>query len=123
MLVNEGAARHFLRTFVLRPSEDADDPDERPRWAGSVRANITSLDSRFPGRRLRRGALDEAGRIVANSRAMRQVVDLAQRVAKVDSTVLITGESGAGKEPIARRYGLVARPRAESLGRDGQLEN
>jgi DNA-binding NtrC family response regulator len=45
---------------------------------------------------------DGAVRIVANSPAMRQVVDLAQRVGKVDSTVLITGESGAGKERIAR---------------------
>jgi DNA-binding NtrC family response regulator len=40
--------------------------------------------------------------IVAKSTAMQQVVDLARRVAKVDSTVLITGESGAGKERIAR---------------------
>jgi transcriptional regulator with PAS, ATPase and Fis domain len=40
--------------------------------------------------------------IVARSAAMRQVVDLARRVAKVDSTVLITGESGSGKERIAR---------------------
>jgi len=40
--------------------------------------------------------------MVTNSPAMRQLVDLARRVAKVDSTVLITGESGAGKERIAR---------------------
>ena len=40
--------------------------------------------------------------IVAKSTAMRQLVDLARRVAKVDSTVLITGESGSGKERIAR---------------------
>ncbi|HEU4734506.1 MAG TPA: sigma-54-dependent Fis family transcriptional regulator [Kofleriaceae bacterium] len=40
--------------------------------------------------------------IVATSAAMRQLVDLARRVAKVDSTVLITGESGSGKERIAR---------------------
>jgi transcriptional regulator with PAS, ATPase and Fis domain len=40
--------------------------------------------------------------IVAKSPAMRLVVDLARRVAKVDSTVLITGESGSGKERIAR---------------------
>jgi transcriptional regulator with PAS, ATPase and Fis domain len=33
---------------------------------------------------------------------MRQVVDLTRRVAKVDSTVLITGESGSGKERVAR---------------------
>jgi len=40
--------------------------------------------------------------IVARSPAMRQLVDLARRVAKVDSTVLLTGESGSGKERIAR---------------------
>jgi DNA-binding NtrC family response regulator len=40
--------------------------------------------------------------IVARSTAMRQVVDLARRVAQVDATVLITGESGSGKERIAR---------------------
>jgi two-component system response regulator HydG len=46
--------------------------------------------------------LDEPLGVVAKSAAMRQVVDLARRVAKVDSTVLITGESGSGKERIAR---------------------
>jgi len=40
--------------------------------------------------------------IVARSPAMKRVVDLARRVAKVDSTVLVTGESGSGKERIAR---------------------
>jgi DNA-binding NtrC family response regulator len=40
--------------------------------------------------------------IVTESAPMRQLVDLARRVAQVDSTVLITGESGAGKERIAR---------------------
>ncbi|MHC4389916.1 MAG: sigma 54-interacting transcriptional regulator [Planctomycetota bacterium] len=40
--------------------------------------------------------------IVAKSPKMRHVVELAQRVAKVDATVLITGESGVGKERIAR---------------------
>jgi two-component system, NtrC family, response regulator HydG len=39
---------------------------------------------------------------VASSPAMLRVIDLARRVAQVDSTVLITGESGAGKERIAR---------------------
>jgi transcriptional regulator with AAA-type ATPase domain len=40
--------------------------------------------------------------LVAKSPKMQHVVDLARRVAKVDATVLITGESGVGKERIAR---------------------
>lgn len=40
--------------------------------------------------------------IVAKSPQMRRLAELARRVAKVDSTVLITGESGSGKERIAR---------------------
>jgi hypothetical protein len=40
--------------------------------------------------------------IVAKSSKMQHVLDLARRVAQVDATVLITGESGVGKERIAR---------------------
>ena len=40
--------------------------------------------------------------IVAKSPVMHKLLDLARRVARVDSTVLITGESGSGKERIAR---------------------
>ena len=46
------------------------------------------------------GAKDPLG-IVARSGPMRRVLDLALRIAKVDSTTLITGESGTGKELIA----------------------
>jgi two-component system, NtrC family, response regulator HydG len=46
--------------------------------------------------------VDEPLGIIAKSTSMGQLVDLARRVAKVDSTVLITGESGSGKERIAR---------------------
>jgi two-component system response regulator HydG len=40
--------------------------------------------------------------LVVRARAMRRVVDMAVRVAGVDTTLLITGESGVGKERIAR---------------------
>jgi len=51
--------------------------------------------------------------IVTKSEAMQRVVDLARRVAEVDATVLITGESGSGKERIAR---LVHDQSARSAG-------
>src|SRR5512133_2442447 len=46
--------------------------------------------------------LDEPLGVVTKSPSMRKLIDLACRVATVDSTVLITGESGVGKERIAR---------------------
>jgi transcriptional regulator with PAS, ATPase and Fis domain len=41
------------------------------------------------------------GDVVANSEAMRGVMRLAKRLAELDSTVLITGESGVGKGLVA----------------------
>jgi two-component system response regulator AtoC len=40
--------------------------------------------------------------VVSQSRGMRDVLELASRVARHNTTVLITGESGTGKEVIAR---------------------
>lgn len=44
---------------------------------------------------------EEATNIVYRSAKMRNIISLAQKVAKVDSTVLLTGDSGVGKEVIA----------------------
>ncbi len=52
-------------------------------------------------RRVARSDLDSHG-LCVQSATMRACVELACRVAKVDATVLITGESGVGKERIAR---------------------
>ncbi|WNG60660.1 sigma-54-dependent Fis family transcriptional regulator [Archangium gephyra] len=48
------------------------------------------------------GVPEDPADMVARTEAMKQVLSLARRAAKVDSTVLITGESGVGKERVAR---------------------
>src|SRR6266496_1966379 len=60
-----------------------------------LRARQKELAHFEPGSEDRRG-------LVVRSEALRRVLDLAERVAKVESTALITGESGVGKERIAR---------------------
>lgn len=50
---------------------------------------------------LRQGYLN-SGDIVASSQAMLELLKVATRIATVDSTVLLTGESGVGKGMIAR---------------------
>ena len=40
--------------------------------------------------------------MIASSTAMKRVMSLSQKVARVDSNVLITGETGVGKEVVAR---------------------
>ncbi|WP_003543510.1 sigma-54 interaction domain-containing protein [Desulfotomaculum nigrificans] len=46
--------------------------------------------------------LPEIGTVVAESQAMKEVVERAIRAAASDATVLIQGESGVGKEVVAR---------------------
>jgi len=40
--------------------------------------------------------------IIGKSKAIRQAIDLAQKVAQTDTTVLLTGETGTGKEVFAQ---------------------
>jgi two-component system response regulator AtoC len=50
--------------------------------------------------------------MIFESRAMRELLELAGRVAQHDTTVLITGESGTGKEVLARAIHRLS-PRSE----------
>lgn len=53
--------------------------------------------------------------LIPNSTSMKKVVELVTRVSQVDSTVLITGESGVGKELIAKKIHLLSKRKDKSL--------
>jgi two-component system NtrC family response regulator len=69
---------------VLRHAGDHQDLD---RQVLALSAQVADSDREF---------------VVGPSRAMREVVELVQRVAGLSATVLVLGESGTGKELVAR---------------------
>lgn len=81
--------------FVQKPF----DPGE---IVALVRKAIEKHDLVAENQRLRARVEHGSGEVVARSSAMRQVLDLAVRIAPTKTTVLITGASGAGKERLAR---------------------
>jgi transcriptional regulator with PAS, ATPase and Fis domain len=62
---------------------------------------LKNAGRRLTGRASPEARAEEEDGIVARSEPMRQAMELARRVAAVDSTVLVTGESGVGKEGVA----------------------
>src|SRR5258708_647293 len=69
-------------------------------WENAVLSeNEDDIETRLTGRE---GVNDGFEYIVGASKALREVLDLVRTVAPTDSTALIEGETGTGKELIAR---------------------
>ncbi|ANE76786.1 formate hydrogenlyase transcriptional activator FlhA [Dickeya solani] len=58
---------------------------------------------------------DEFGEIIGRSAAIRQVLEQVEMVAASDSTVLILGETGTGKELIARAIHSLSQRKAQHM--------
>ncbi len=100
----DGVYRWFLIRYrplrdehgrVVRWYATATDIDDRKRSEDRVRNENLALREEID-----RSSMFEE--IVGSSTALRRVLALVERVAPTDSTVLISGETGSGKELIAR---------------------
>ena len=107
------AMRRGARDFVQKPWENA-------RLLAILRTQIALQRALRESRRLEaeNRLLKAEGRptLIAESAAMRPVMDLIARIGPSDANVLITGEHGAGKEVIARTlHALSARASASMV--------
>jgi len=59
--------------------------------------------------------LQKQSGIIGNSDAIKQVIEMIAQVGPVDISVLITGESGVGKEMVAKALHLVSRRKDSEL--------
>jgi DNA-binding NtrC family response regulator len=84
----------------------------REYQADSMLIQLGELKSQVEALRTQLDAADESGPLVGHSRAFESAVDLLRRAAPTQVTVLLTGETGVGKERFARALHAMS-PRAQ----------
>ena len=112
------AMRRGARDFIQKPWDNA-------RLLAVLRTQVELAEALRRGRRLEaenialRDSVSEASsdipQIVAESPAMKSVLNLVQRIGPADANVLITGENGTGKEVITRLLHSISSRRSKPL--------
>ncbi len=109
------AMRRGARDFIQKPWDNA-------RLLAVLRTQVELAEALRRGRRLeaenmalRDESSSELPQIVAESPAMKSVLNLVERIGPADANVLITGENGTGKEVITRLLHSISSRRAKPL--------
>jgi two-component system nitrogen regulation response regulator NtrX len=101
ILSGHGTVKTAVEATKLGAFDFIEKPPERERILLVARNALGQKSLRDENRRLRL-SYDERYRVVGDSPALERVLDSVRRAAPTNATVLITGESGVGKELVAR---------------------
>jgi DNA-binding NtrC family response regulator len=109
------AMRRGARDFIQKPWDNA-------RLLAVLRTQVELAEALRRGRRLeaenmalRDESSNELPQVVAESPAMKSVLNLVERIGPADANVLITGENGTGKEVITRLLHSISSRRTKPL--------
>ena len=111
------AMRRGARDFIQKPWDNA-------RLLAVLRTQVELGEALRRGRRLEaenmalRDSVAETNdlpQVVAESPAMKSVLNLVERIGPADANVLITGENGTGKEVVTRLLHSISSRRAKPL--------
>ena len=101
ILSGHGTVKTAVEATKLGAFDFIEKPPERERILLVARNAIGQRQLREENRRLKL-SFDERYRVVGESAALNRVLEAVRRAAPTNATVLITGESGVGKELVAR---------------------
>jgi len=110
MMAEQVSVRTAVTALKLGAADFLESPHDPARVLVAVKHAIETTDLQSQVQHLRR-ELQERYRMVGESAGMRRVQNLIRRVAPTPASVLVTGESGVGKELVARALHLQS-PRA-----------
>jgi len=112
------AMRRGARDFIQKPWDNA-------RLLAVLRTQVELAEALRRGQRLEAENLalrdtvseraDDLPQIIAESPAMKSVLNLVERIGRSDANVLITGENGTGKEVITRALHAVSPRKSKPL--------
>jgi len=103
MLSVVGRASTIVEAMRLGASDYLNKPFEEEKLDALLARVLERRDLEDERDRLRAAVGDEPGWEVWQSQAMQQILEILEQVADTDVTVLLQGESGVGKEVVARR--------------------
>jgi len=96
-----GSVENAIKATRLGAFDFIEKPIDRDKLLISVRNAVEQSNLLTENIEIRK-SLEGEGEIIGNSKAIRNILELVEKVAPLDTRVLITGENGTGKELVAR---------------------